>query len=75
MLILGVCSGSRQVAAADGLQQRATSDPQNPEIRHPGALSGGENRRDNARSLPPARALVADWWPLLVAGVGIALFV
>ena len=75
MLILSVFSNSRQVAAADGMQQRATRDPQNAEIGHPGALSGDENWRGYTRSLPPARALVADWWPLLVAGVGIALLV
>jgi len=75
MMAFGLFLNSRQAATADGPQHHAPVDPQSPRIRHPGAAFCGENRRNSARCLPGARTIVADWWPLLVAGVGIALLV
>lgn len=62
-------------AAADGRQQVPAPDPRNPEIRRPRGCSCGENPKDNARILPQALAMVADWWPLFVAGIVIAILI
>ena len=68
MLVSGVFTNSRQATATDGLQGHATGDARGLELRQPGAPC-----RDSAGSLSQACAIASDWWPLLVAGVAIAL--
>jgi hypothetical protein len=75
MLISGLFASSRHAAAADGLQARAARDPRSAESWRPDSPAFGENCRDKARRPPRVGAIVADWWPLLVAGVAIALLI
>ena len=75
MLNSGAFSNSRLASAADELQPHATGILRRPGIAHLEAPYGGNHPGGGAGSVLLARAIVADWWPLLVAGIAIALLV
>jgi hypothetical protein len=72
MLISDAYSNAGQAAASDLLQPRAGCDPRKLDMGRSGDAGCGGYRNDR---LPRAEAIAADWWPLFVAGVAIALLI
>ena len=75
MLISDAYSNTGQAAASDLLQPRAGCDPRKLDMRRSGGAGCGGYRNDSAQGLPRAVAIAAEWWPLFVAGVAIALLI
>lgn len=72
MLISDVFTNPGRSTPVDRLRQRAVCDPRCPGELHP-AEPCYEIRRETEFIPSPGRVIAADWWPLLAAGIAIAL--
>lgn len=75
MLISDAYSNAGQVPASEAMQRRNACDPGSHDTGRSAGACRAEYWNDSAQGLPRADAIAADWWPLFVAGVAIALLI
>jgi len=75
MVIYGVFPDSKPVVTAPPVRQHGAPEKQDPQARRDPAVPQAANDSDEYASPSLARSFHADWWPLLIAGIVVALMI